>query len=196
MGPRKQDIPCAVYKNGSDELTYDIEHVKSKWKDDFDGLYRRSNEATSNFHQDIRHQKNLIENQILNQEIEENAYLNNEITTEEIKKVINGLKSRKSPGIDGIQNELFYNDNCLPILRSLFNKCFSSGKIPTIWLKAVIVPIPKSATKDPYVLLNYRSISLISCVSRIYSAILNNRINSYTNLNGIVAEEQNGFRKG
>ena len=48
----------------------------------------------------------LIENQILNNEIEENVYLNNEITSEEIKKVINGLKSRKSPGIDGIQNAL------------------------------------------------------------------------------------------
>ena len=196
MGPRKQDIPCTVYKNDSDELTDDIEYVKNKWKHDFDGLYRRSNEATSDFHQNIRYQKMLIENQILNNETEENVYLNNEITSEEIKKVINGLKSRKSPGIDGIQNELLYNDNCLPIFKSLFNKCFNTGKIPTIWLKAVIVPIPKSATKDPYIPLNYRGISLISCVSKIYSAILNNRINSYTDLTGIVAEEQNGFRKG
>ena len=54
MGPRKQDIPSAVYKNDSDELTYDIEYVKNKWKHDFDGLYRRSNEATSDFHQDIK----------------------------------------------------------------------------------------------------------------------------------------------
>ena len=156
---------------------------------DFDGLYRRPNEATSDFHQNMRHQNILIENQILNNEIEENVYLNNKITSEEIKKVINGLKSRKSPGIDGIQNELLCNNNCLPILKSLFNKCFNTGKIPTIWLKVVIVPIPKSTTKDPYIPLNYRGISLIFCVSKIYSAILNNRINSYTDLTGIVAAD-------
>ena len=44
--------------------------------------------------------------------------------------------------------------------------------------------------------LNYRGISLISCVSKIYSGVLNNRINSYTDMIGIMAEEQNGFRKG
>ena len=58
MGPIKQDIPCTVYKNDSDELTDDIEYVKNKWKHDFDGLYRRSNEATSDFHQNIRYKKN------------------------------------------------------------------------------------------------------------------------------------------
>ena len=66
----------------TDELTDDIEYVKNKWKHDFDGLYKRSNEATSDFHQNVRYQKILIENQILNNEIEENVYLNNEIRQE------------------------------------------------------------------------------------------------------------------
>ena len=57
MAPRQQDISSTVFKNDSDELTDDIECVKNKWKHDFDGLYRRSNEATSDFHQNIRYQK-------------------------------------------------------------------------------------------------------------------------------------------
>ena len=64
-----------------------------------------------------------------------------------------------------------------------------------MWLKSVIVPIPKSAGKDPNVPLNYRGISLTSCVSKVSSGVLNNRINTYTDLIGIIAEEQNGFRK-
>ena len=196
MGPRKQNIPFTVYKNDTVELTDDIEYVKNKWKNDFDGLYKRSSEANSDFHQNIKYQKTQFEYQMLNGQLEENDFLNDEITTSEIKRVINGLKARKTPGIDGIQNELLSNDNCLPILSSLFNKCFESGKIPSIWLKAIVVPIPKGAEKDPHVPLNYRGISLISCVSKIYSAVLNNRINSYTDMIGIIAEEQNGFRRG
>ena len=42
--------------------------------------------------------------------------------------------------------------------------------------------------------LNYRGISLISCISKVYSSILNDRIVKYCNLLGIFPDEQNGFR--
>ena len=66
---------------------------------------------------------------------------------------------------------------------------------PTIWLKTIIVPIPKSATKDPHVPLNYRGISLLSCVLKAYSGILNKRVTDYCELMEIFSDEQNGFRK-
>ena len=59
-----------------------------------------------------------------------------------------------------------------------------------------ILPIPKSSKKDPYVPLNYRGLSLLSCVAKLYSGILNNRINMYCDMLDIIVDEQNGFRKG
>ena len=43
--------------------------------------------------------------------------------------------------------------------------------------------------------LNYRGISLLSCIGKLYSCILSNRIVSYTNICNILVDEQNGFRK-
>lgn len=37
--------------------------------------------------------------------------------------------------------------------------------------------------------------SLLSCVSKLYSSLINRRIISYLETNGILADEQNGFRK-
>ena len=44
--------------------------------------------------------------------------------------------------------------------------------------------------------MNYRGISLLSCISKLYSSIMNKRITQYLEENDILAEEQNGFRSG
>ena len=67
--------------------------------------------------------------------------------------------------------------------------------MPTVWLRAIITPIPKGATVDPCIPLNYRGISLLSSVAKTYSGILNNRLVKYLNETNFLADEQNGFRK-
>ena len=42
---------------------------------------------------------------------------------------------------------------------------------------------------------NYRGISLISCIAKIYSSILNSRLTSYLEDHDILVDEQNGFRR-
>ena len=68
--------------------------------------------------------------------------------------------------------------------------------IPACWKKAIIKPIPKGSNKDPSVPLNYRGISLTSCVAKTYSSLLNNHIVDYCNGLELFADEQNGFRPG
>ena len=67
--------------------------------------------------------------------------------------------------------------------------------MPTSWLRSIIKPIPKGAGKDPYIHMNYRVISLISCVGKLYSAVLNDRLVEYLDFFNLIADEQNGFRK-
>ena len=197
LGPRKQNLPDTVYLSELNELTDNIEYVREKWKNEFEKLYTKLDSEHTSDYSDMLAHKHLLETQQMYEEHNENNdILNQEITETEIRTVIKGLKSKKASGLDGIQNELLMFSQCHSVLKILFNKCFDYGKIPSMWLKSVIVPIPKSAGKDPNVPLNYRGISLTSCVSKVYSGVLNNRINTYTDLIGIIAEEQNGFRKG
>ena len=194
LGPRKPNLPNTVYVSDSNILTDNFEYVQEKWKNEFEKLYTKVDSEPSNDYINMTTHKSQLEAQQVNEDY--NEVLNQEISEGEISSVIRGLKSKKASGLDGIQNELLKFDKCNSLLKILFNKCFDYGKMPSMWLKSIIVPIPKSSGKDPNVPLNYRGISLTSCISKVYSGVLNNRINTYTNLIGIIAEEQNGFRKG
>ena len=105
------------------------------------------------------------------------------------------LKRGKAVGMDNMPNELIKLPVVQDALLALFNCCLRNSQIPTWWQKALIHPIPKVANveTDP---LKYRGISLQSCVYKLYSSIVTNRLNKYLDEQGGLSEEQNGFRKG
>ena len=86
------------------------------------------------------------------------------------------------------------NDSSVDLLTVLFNKCYCSGLVPTIWNKAYIKPVPKSQTLDSRIPTNYRGISLLSCIGKLYSSVINRRLLQYLEDHKMLAEEQNGFR--
>ena len=124
----------------------------------------------------------------------ESRCINSPITRVEVEKVVFRAKNGKSVGFDKIPYEVL---KCLIIadsLHSLFNLCLDSGLISSVWRKAIITPIPKDTIKDPRIPLNYRGISLLCAVSKQYSSVLNNRLQPYLETNGLLVEQQNGFR--
>lgn len=83
----------------------------------------------------------------------------------------------------------------LPIYVQLFNIILDSGEYPSIWLEGIIRPIYKRSgdiTKPE----NYRPITILSCFSRLFTSILNVRLNNFIERNVILEENQAGFRKG
>ena len=71
---------------------------------------------------------------------------------------------------------------------------FEKEQVPEEWLEGIIFPIYKdSDRRDP---LNYRGITLLSVVSKVYTSILNERLTKWCDRNNIIVEEQGGFRKG
>ena len=86
-------------------------------------------------------------------------------------------------------------DDCIQSLHQLFQFCFKNSITPTPWSKGIIQPIPKGSTGS----LNpqdYRGICLQSVVLKAYSKILNRRLNCWLEDSNLLADEQNGFRKG
>ena len=117
-----------------------------------------------------------------------------EITPEEILNVIKNLKAQKSPGLDGLISEVFKTaaDILCPILVKIYNVVFSSECYPKSWSEGVITPIYKKGNLDDR--NNYRGITLINIMSKIYSHILHNRLIKWADEYEKINECQFGFQ--
>ena len=196
LGPRnKTEIPVQVKVD--DTYSSELDTVLHKWENDFSDLYNKSQLTNNNvnFHDEILKQKQVLENSNYFDYEMPNNPLNKSFTYDELIKVLNKLKVNKSVGWDNIPNEILEHKSVSLLLLKYFQKCFESGLVPTVWLKSVIYPIPKNAKKDPCVPLNYRGISLLCCMSKVYSSLINNRITLYCNMSDLLVDEQNGFRQ-
>ena len=196
LGPqKKKPIPLKV-EDASNNIVEDLEIVLERWKQDYENLYNKpdlpNSEFDEEFYSDILTQKENFES---NGDHYQDAVFNRAFCLQEIYKVQRKIKSGKSTGIDMIPNEVLKHTAVAEALVTLFNKCFLYGIIPSVWNKAIISPIPKGSNKNPYVPLNYRGISLISCVYKFYSSLLNIRITENNETNQLYVDEQNGFRK-
>ncbi|GBP16133.1 Probable RNA-directed DNA polymerase from transposon BS [Eumeta japonica] len=112
-------------------------------------------------------------------------------------KVINSiskLKLEKSPGSHNVPNEaLKYAHQILATpLTELFNSILISSETPKEWSEANIILIYKRG--DPKNISNYRPISLLSNIYKLFSSIINNRLSPIIEAKQPI--EQAGFRKG
>ena len=125
-----------------------------------------------------------------------NAELNRPFTEAEIYSCIRKLKNSKSPGHDNILNEFIKvtKVEMTPIYVSLFNIILNTGIIPDEWSVGKIRPIYKNkgSTTDPN---NYRPITILSCLNKLFTAVLNERLTEYLDENVMLSENQAGFRK-
>ena len=85
------------------------------------------------------------------------------------------------------------NDLLKKGLLKLFNYIFSSGNFPKEWATGEIIPIFKKGDKQ--LAENYRGITLLSCAGKLFTSILNNRLNEWAEGNDVFCEVQFGFRK-
>ena len=133
-----------------------------------------------------------IENETQNKPNE--LWLNRPITFSEVEKATIKAKGRKAVGIDNIPNELLKNDIVMDLMLKLFRVCFEYQLVPEIWHKSMIHPIPKDVlgSNDP---LKYRGLALQSCIYKIFSSIITDRIVNFLEQENLLEETQNGFRK-
>ena len=123
--------------------------------------------------------------------------LNSAIVESEINEAILGLKLGKSPGYDEIVNEHIKSTKSLlmPLYTKLFNTVFETGIFPQAWLQGKIRPIYKNKG-DRLSPENYRPITVLSCLSKLFTSILNNRLTKFLEFHTALDENQAGFRHG
>ena len=126
-----------------------------------------------------------------------NDILDAAITCDEINKAAKRIKLGKACGEDSISNEFLKHslDMFMPVYVRLFNKILDSGIVPETWLNGIIVPIFKNKGSRNES-RNYRGLTILSCLGKLFTAIVNDRLNSFCEENDIVSLNQAGFRKG
>ena len=102
-------------------------------------------------------------------------------------------KNGKTPGQGNINSELYKyapEEFKLRLLQFL-NNMYRVNRIPNEWINVIITPIFKKGDKtEPP---NYRGISILDTCYKIYSKILNMKLQNYSEV--FMTETQNGFRK-
>ena len=77
-------------------------------------------------------------------------------------------------------------------LHVLFNKLFDLEYFPESWSEGFIVPLHKKGSKDD--VNNYRGITLLSTLGKLFTSILNNRLKTWAEEYHVYVEAQAGFR--
>ncbi|KAL5015362.1 hypothetical protein ScPMuIL_009632 [Solemya velum] len=181
---RSINIPKEVVQS-DDTVSCALQDVLAEWKDKFSGLLDTSAKSNS-----PTYEYSSIHNAY------DTSTLNEAISLEEVLKAITNAKSGKAPGVDEIPVEVYKNVSVITTFRQLFNTCFRSGLVPSLWGSSIICPIPKSAMGDKRDPLQYRGISLVPAIYKLYCGILNNRLTFWCDNNDILNDSQNGFRHG
>lgn len=117
-------------------------------------------------------------------------------SSSQVSMIIKNLKSRKSPGIDGINNQCL---KALPLkgikfLTLLINGCLNLGYFPQKFKEAKVIPIRKP-NKPPESPSSYRPISLLSSVGKILEKVIKSELVNVIEANNILPSHQFGFRK-
>ncbi len=199
LGPRQnKSIPMKVYDDNH-EIVSELDRVLDKWKTEFHSLYSCPSNSDDNFnetfYENALHNKRIKEQEMDSDEYVSNPEINMPLSFEELERCVGKLKLKKAVGLDVIPNEVLKKHDVMMLLFYLYQNFLNNCILPSVWLKSIITPVPKSASKDPYVPLNYRGISLLSCVSKLFSSIINQRIQNYMENNNLFVDEQNGFRR-
>ena len=148
-----------------------------------------------------------LDRQIPNIHVDPLNYLNvnvsstfflNPVSSLEVRNYMKSLKNSKEElhiFSVSILKENFMQSDVLPnFIANLINKCFSEGKFPDILKKAVVVPIHKKGNIE--FISNYRPISKLCFLSKIFEKVLKFRIMNYFENKNLFCPTQYGFQKG
>ena len=117
------------------------------------------------------------------------------VTEIEIANLIATLKNNNSVGSDGISSKIL--KKVAPIissyLKTAFNKCIAECVFQRSLKIAKIYPIFKAG--DRKLTSNYRPISILGNVSKIFEKIIHKRLMNYLEKFSILSDNQYGFKK-
>ena len=122
---------------------------------------------------------------------------NRPISKEEVLLALRKIKQGKAAGPDSIIGEIIKHacssHSVLQYFIKLFNYLFDRGVYPSCWTESIVIPLYKKG--DINDTNNYRGISLSNITSKLFSTIINSRLQEWVTENNITGEYQAGFKQ-
>ena len=117
------------------------------------------------------------------------------ITKDYTIKAIDNLENKNSSGHDGISNTLLktIKNDISQSLTIIINQMLTTGIFPDAFKLSKVIPLFKKG--DSSLLVNYRPISLLSTISKVFERVIHDQMYEYFNQFNLLAEQQYGFRK-
>ena len=119
-----------------------------------------------------------------------------EVEPDEIKIQVKNLNSKKASDFFGISANFlkFAGDKIIQSLRILFNESIRNGILPEKLKLAVVYQVHKKVSKMK--VNNYRPISILPMISKIYEKLIHASLMSFFTKNKTIHKCQFGFQKG
>ena len=132
-------------------------------------------------------------------------YLNNKLNlnfkfktvdTKQISDIIDKLKPKSSSGYDGISTKLLQTikSAILKPITTIINQMLITGIFPDKLKIAKVAPVYKK--DDETLFTNYRPISMLPSISKIFEKVIFNQLYNYFQENNLFYSAQYGFREG
>ena len=130
----------------------------------------------------------------LDKKIKHDKFEINLVSPYEVRKIIDSLKVNKATGIDCIGANILKmcGDHIIIPITSIINNSILSGIFPDSLKYAYVLPLYKNSNREDG--NNYRPISILPTISKIFERHLNNQLNSFLAKHHILSNSQSGFR--
>ena len=140
----------------------------------------------------FQHFRALLEKDDENAVQDNESSLNRPISKEEVLLAFRKLKNKKAAGPIG---EMLKNSGTYVIdfFVKFCNALFEKGIFPTKWTESIVLLLFKEGGVNN--LNNYRGISLGDASCKLYSTIINLRLQEWVEVNNITGENRAGFKK-
>ena len=180
----------------------------ASWKEFYSSLYKgtyKSEDSNSKAKPEKRKAKVLI--QTLNQE--QKTELEKDIEMAEIVDAIFSLKNFTTAGSDSMlsrdltilmdtsdESEFSKNREILEFIHKMMMNMWRTEKIPKKLKESVLRPFLKGDGNDPKNPSNYRPVSLLNTLRKVYEEVIKKRLMVQLEHSGFFAEAQAAYRNG
>ncbi|CAH2105832.1 unnamed protein product [Euphydryas editha] len=115
------------------------------------------------------------------------------VSIEDVKKCVRSI-STKAIGSDNLSLEMILPvlEIIAPVITHIVNFSLSCNVFPSLWKKAIVIPLPK--TSNPSSLAQYRPISILPILSKVLESVVHKQLYSYLIYNSLLCPFQSGFR--
>ena len=114
------------------------------------------------------------------------------LTTKDIKNKLKPM-ANSAPGKDRVEyRHLKQVDPNCKVLETIFNRCLDNKKVPTSWKQSTTILIYKKGNSDDP--SNFRPVALMSCIYKLFTALLAARVTDFAINNGLMSPQQKSAR--